>query len=257
MTRLASRAVAVLLLVLVVTACGSGDQDTTGTTRLQTTVTVAPTEPAPPSTRASTETLVARAEVDVISVYRDPDGDTVTHELDRREETTGNLVFVIEEEAGDDRPRHKVQLPVRPNGSTGWIEVSDVSVTRHQYEIEIELAAHQLRLLEAGQVLVEAPIAVGTQDTPTPGGSYYIKELLQPPDPSGPYGTYAYGLSGFSNVLQSFAGGDGVIGIHGTNQPALLGTDVSHGCIRLHNDVITDLVERIGLPLGVPVEIIG
>ncbi|HET6836076.1 MAG TPA: L,D-transpeptidase [Acidimicrobiales bacterium] len=52
---------------------------------------------------------------------------------------------------------------------------------------------------------------------------------MQPPDPNGPYGPYADGLSGFSNVLDEFKGGDGVIGIHGTNQPEAIGTDVSPG----------------------------
>ena len=35
------------------------------------------------------------------------------------------------------------------------------------------------------------------------------------------------------------------------------GRDVSAGCIRLRNEVITRLVEDIGLPLGTPVEIIA
>ncbi len=56
-------------------------------------------------------------------------------------------------------------------------------------------------------------------------------------------------------MLTEFAGGDGVIGIHGTDRPDLVGTDVSSGCIRLPNDVITALVEDIGLPLGTPVTI--
>jgi lipoprotein-anchoring transpeptidase ErfK/SrfK len=49
-------------------------------------------------------------------------------------------------------------------------------------------------------------------------------------------------------------GDGGVIGLHGTNQPELLGQDVSHGCIRVANDVITEMVSY--LPLGTPVEII-
>ena len=74
-----------------------------------------------------------------------------------------------------------------------------------------------------------------------------------PPDGNGPYGTHAYGLSGFSETLDSFNGGDGVIGIHGTNDPGSLGTDVSHGCIRVANDVIDEMATF--LPLGTPVEI--
>jgi lipoprotein-anchoring transpeptidase ErfK/SrfK len=74
-----------------------------------------------------------------------------------------------------------------------------------------------------------------------------------PPTANGPYGPYAYGLSGFSNVLTSFGSGDGVIGIHGTNEPWLIGKDVSHGCIRMRNDDIERLAQF--LPLGTPVEI--
>ena len=72
---------------------------------------------------------------------------------------------------------------------------------------------------------------------------------------NGPYGSYAYGLSGFSNVLTSFGGGDGVIGIHGTNDPSSIGQDVSHGCIRLQNADIERLVRF--LPLGTPVDILA
>jgi lipoprotein-anchoring transpeptidase ErfK/SrfK len=82
-----------------------------------------------------------------------------------------------------------------------------------------------------------------------------IQLVLQPPDPNGAYGPYAYGLSGFSNnpELADFNGGTGVIGIHGTNDAATVGQDVSHGCIRLTNDVITHIAAI--LPLGTPVDI--
>lgn len=247
--------IALALSLFVAAACGGdGDEASpTTTTTEATTTTVEETT----TTEAVLEdtTLVARSEVDVLPVFADEAGGESKMELDRRTETTGNLVFVVEQEASSPDGRHLVQLPVRPNGSTGWVNASDVSLTVHDYRIEIELAAYELRVYKGGDELLTTPIGVDTQDTPTPGGTYYIKELLQPPSPDGPYGTYAYGLSGFSNVLESFAGGNGVIGIHGTNQPDLIGTSVSHGCIRMENDTITRLVEEIGLPLGVPVEI--
>jgi lipoprotein-anchoring transpeptidase ErfK/SrfK len=61
-------------------------------------------------------------------------------------------------------------------------------------------------------------------------------------------------LSAYSDVLYSFGGGPGQIGLHGTNEPSALGTNVSHGCIRISNVAITQLA-RI-LPLGTPVQII-
>ena len=42
-------------------------------------------------------------------------------------------------------------------------------------------------------------------------------------------------------MLDSFRGGDAVIGLHGTNEPESIGTDVSHGCLRMVNDDIAEL----------------
>ena len=78
---------------------------------------------------------------------------------------------------------------------------------------------------------------------------------MRPPDPKGPYGPYAFGLSGFSEVIHHFNGGDGVIGLHGTNQPAAVGHDVSHGCIRMRNSDISYLARL--LPLGTPIRILA
>lgn len=161
-------------------------------------------------------------------------------------------VFLVEQQRGD---WLEVLLPVRPNGTTGWIRADDVSLTATRYAVEVDLAAFELRLSEGDEIVLTTEIGYGTQDTPTPGGRYFVTELLQPPDPDSVYGAYAFGLSGFSDVLLSFSGGEGVIGIHGTNDPGSLGTRVSAGCIRVANDVITELAGL--LPLGTPVEIVG
>ena len=95
--------------------------------------------------------------------------------------------------------------------------------------------------------------AVGHSLSPTPTGRYFVVDTIAPPDPHGFYGPYALGLSAYSTVYTTFAGGNGQVGIHGTNQPSKIGTDVSHGCIRLDNATITRLAKR--LPLGTPVDI--
>jgi lipoprotein-anchoring transpeptidase ErfK/SrfK len=100
---------------------------------------------------------------------------------------------------------------------------------------------------------MRVPIAVGTSDSPTPGGHYYLTMLFKVDNPEGPYGPWAFGISGFSDVYTTFANGNGEIGIHGTNEPWLVGGDVSHGCIRLRNNDITRLAAMV--PLGAPVVI--
>jgi len=162
------------------------------------------------------------------------------------------LVFLVRRQAG---AWVQVDLPVRPNGSTGWVRAADVTVTGVAYRVDVLQARHLLRVYRFGRLVSSYPIGVGKAETPTPGGVYYLKELLRPPNPDGAYGPYAYGLSGFSNTLTSFNGGDGVIGLHGTDEPQLVGQDVSHGCIRLRNEDITRLAKE--LPLGTPVRILA
>lgn len=149
----------------------------------------------------------------------------------------------------------EVFLPIRPNGTTGWVKPSDVDLYSTDMQLDVYHENHTLTFSEAGVVIATYPIATGADDLPTPGGTYFIRELLAPPNPKGPYGPYAYGLSGYSPVLDNFNGGDAVIGIHGTDDPSSIGKDISHGCIRLHNKDITELVEKWQLPLGTPVYI--
>jgi lipoprotein-anchoring transpeptidase ErfK/SrfK len=113
-------------------------------------------------------------------------------------------------------------------------------------------------------VVYTGPVAVGATDpplpdvgkpTPTPTGEYYLRILLQAPDPNTVYGPFAYGLSSHSDSLDQFAGSDAEIGIHGNNDPSVLGTNATHGCIRMDNAAITMLSKQ--LPLGTPVDIVA
>jgi lipoprotein-anchoring transpeptidase ErfK/SrfK len=77
---------------------------------------------------------------------------------------------------------------------------------------------------------------------------------VDPPGYSqGAYGPFIFGLGWFSDSYAVFNGGDAQIGIHGQDEPWSLGWPVSHGCVRLSNDVITRLAGL--LPLGTPVTI--
>jgi lipoprotein-anchoring transpeptidase ErfK/SrfK len=146
-----------------------------------------------------------------------------------------------------------VYLPVRPDGSTGWVKTTDVKVAPVDYKLEADLAEFTLKVFKDGQQTDTIKIAVAATGTPTPGGVYYLTELLKVPNPNGDYGPYAYGLSGYSNTLTSFNGGPGQLGLHGTDHPELIGTRVSHGCIRMNNADITRLAGE--LPLGTPIQI--
>jgi lipoprotein-anchoring transpeptidase ErfK/SrfK len=145
----------------------------------------------------------------------------------------------------------KVLLPIRPNGSSGWVPSSSVQLAWVPWRVTVDRSARRLTLSNAGHVVMTTPVAVGSTSTPTPLGTFYLTSLLRPPDPGGAYGPFAFGLSGYSPVLKRFAGGPGEIGLHGTDDPASIGRSVTHGCIRVSNRVITTLAGR--LPLGTPV----
>jgi lipoprotein-anchoring transpeptidase ErfK/SrfK len=206
----------------------------------------------PPARTASNPYIstVAEAIVPKVGIYASAGAAQPDRSVDNPQPSGAPLVFLVKELGSD---WLNVYLPIRPNGSTGWIKRSDVKLTQHDWRIVVELTAHRISVYQGANVFLQEPIAVGKQDTPTPGGVYYIKELLRPPNPNTVYGPFAYGLSGFSNVLTTFNGGEGVIGIHGNNDASVLGKDVSHGCIRMSNPGITTLVSV--LPLGVPVQI--
>jgi lipoprotein-anchoring transpeptidase ErfK/SrfK len=195
--------------------------------------------------------LVASVRGSSIGVYRTPGAPRPATTLDNPNLDGAPLVFLVKRVSGS---WALVYLPSRPNGSTGWIRLARVTLAGHQYRALIDLDRHRLTVWNGPKRLLKTPVGVGRAVTPTPAGLYYITELLKQPDPTGIYGPYAFGLSAHSNVLHEFAGRDGILGIHGTDFPRGIGTDVSHGCIRVSNAVITRLAKM--LPAGTPVRIV-
>lgn len=199
-------------------------------------------------------TVVAEASVAALTAHTSPDAaSAVVADFTNPTAVGSPLVFRAVDGSTDGNSEWiEVHLPVQPNGTTGWIRRAEVSLSNNPYRIEIDRATYSLQVFRRNTLWLETPIAVGTGDTPTPVGDFYLLELLAPPDPTGPYGPFAFGLSGFSEVLESFGGADtAIIGLHGTNDPSSIGTNVSHGCVRLENSVIEQLAQT--LPLGTPV----
>jgi len=145
---------------------------------------------------------------------------------------------------------YRVQLPMRPNGRTGWVRARAVQVQSVDTRILIHVRARRLELLRAGRVVLRTAISTGEPATPTPIGRFYVKERLLPTDPNGPYGPAALGTSAFSPVLKNWAQG-GPVGIHGTDDPSAIGRPASHGCIRLPNAAMKRLFALT--PAGTPV----
>lgn len=98
------------------------------------------------------------------------------------------------------------------------------------YRIIVDLSERRLYLLDGNTVVRGFPVAIGKMLTKTPTGEFTI--VNKQPNPGGPFGAYWMGLSRPH------------YGIHGNNDPASIGRDVSHGCIRMYNE---DVVELAGI----------
>jgi len=145
-----------------------------------------------------------------------------------------------------------VQLPIRPNGITGWVRARDVRTFTVGSQVTVDLSRRRVMVVHDGRTVLDVPAAIGTSATPTPVGHFYVNQRLWAADPGGPWGPGGVGISAFSPVLVNWAQG-GPIAIHGTNQPYLLGDAISHGCIRVSNYALLELMKLA--PEGTPVVI--
>jgi lipoprotein-anchoring transpeptidase ErfK/SrfK len=153
----------------------------------------------------------------------------------------------------------QVRLAQRPNGSTAWLPDSDVTLGRTPYRIVIDAATTQLALYDNGRLVFFAPAGVGTTEDPTPAGEYFVAFDEQPPQPNAGYGPFIIVTSAHSPAIADWEGsGDAVIGIHGPlgddTEIGTSGAQLSHGCIRLHDQALERLAE---VPPGTPIDVVS
>jgi len=145
---------------------------------------------------------------------------------------------------------YRVQLPMRPNGATGYVQVSDVVVVQLRTRIEVDLSSRRIQVFRAGRSVLVTRAGVGRPGTPTPTGRYYVNQLLLSDDPDGVFGPGGVGISAFAPRLEQWPQG-GPIAIHGTDQPATIGRAASLGCLRVPNHVVRWFFRNV--PAGTPV----
>jgi lipoprotein-anchoring transpeptidase ErfK/SrfK len=165
------------------------------------------------------------------------------------------VVLAVDEvvDARTGRPSwYRISLPGRPNGRTGWIPATSVELRPVDRWIVIYRGSRRFDLYVDGELARTGPVAVGARGMETPTGLFYVQSAFTPKR----YpilGAFAFETSGYSK-LSDWPGG-GVVGVHGTNTPELIGQAVSHGCVRLLNRDILAL--RRYVTAGTPVKIVG
>ena len=143
----------------------------------------------------------------------------------------------------------RLRLPQRPNNVTGWVRRGVLGPFRVVHtRLVVNSRALRITLFDRGKPRFRARVGMGAPGTPTPKGSFWIREKFHV---SGNplYGTRAMGTAAYSDVLTDWPGG-GVIGIHGTSEPWLIPGRPSHGCIRIRNRDVERLYRLT--PIGTP-----
>jgi len=171
----------------------------------------------------------------------------------RAPEQTPNAVRVLRSEADrGGRVWVKVQLPILPNGSVGWVRRQSLGAYQTvDTQLLVDRRGLRATLYRAGKPIFSAPVGVGTPAWPTPAGRFLVRSQLTR-YASAFYGPIAFGTNARSAVLTDWPAG-GFVGIHGTDAPQLLPGQVSHGCIRMRNAAIRRLAKL--MPIGTPLTI--
>lgn len=160
------------------------------------------------------------------------------------------ILAVSSKVASNGTPWYRISVPMRPNGTYGYIPAADVDLKPTVAQIVVNINKRTIDVYRHGKRKLHAKVAVGARGMETPLGRYYVAATFVPyNDPF--LGVYALETSAYSKLTE-WPGG-GVVGIHGTNEPYLLGKAVSHGCVRVANATASKLKKLT--PVGTPIRI--
>ncbi len=125
-------------------------------------------------------------------------------------------------------------------------------------ELVVDLSDRAVILYRHQKILARYPLAVGQPGWETPEGTFRITEMQVNPDwqhpitrevvPSGPGNPLGKRWIGFFHDEAM------ILGFHGTDQEDLIGSAVSHGCLRMRNKDIQALFQEVAIDTPVRVK---
>ena len=130
----------------------------------------------------------------------------------------------------------RVQLPIRPNQTDGWVRAENVRLSTTRIRFEVHLGSRRTELWRGQRRLAVWPAGIGRPGTPTPVGRFAIQDPVQTlPEWRGVFGRYTLTLTAYSPTLLRFMGGNGLVAIHGagTGRSWRVGEVSSYGCVIL------------------------
>lgn len=256
-----------VLVCAFLAACAGAGQYQPAPTTTSTMAVVTPSTTLTPSTTTPSTTAVERLDVEslpegaslvlgarnVVPVFAEAGA---TEPLRTIEPTTllgtTTVLTVLE---GPQAGWARVMLPIRPNGSEGWVRTDGMAMFVVEGSMVIDLSDRTLIYRVGNNEVLTTEVGIGTNRNPTPTGRFFVTDSVTMANPDSTWGPHALGLSARSDTITEYNGGDGIIGIHGTNSPWSIGQASSLGCVRVPNEIITRLHQMVRL--GTPVEIVA
>lgn len=155
-------------------------------------------------------------------------------------------------EPGDFLPGGDVRPPDAPTDP----QVTPDPIGKPSARIELRLGERRVYVYADDEIVASYPVAIGKPGWETPVGEFEVTNMaldpvwenpwtgeLVPPGPNSPIGPA---------VIVFYEGNDW-IAFHGTPHEELIGQAVSHGCVRMRNDDILAMYEKVnpGTPVVV------
>lgn len=144
---------------------------------------------------------------------------------------------------GSETPTSKPE-PIQPS-ATVQTEISET------LKLELRLSERQLLVYRGEMLIANYAVAVGREGWQTPTGEFSVFQKqsdptwehpftgeLVPPGPDNPLGSRWIGF---------WSDGQNSIGFHGTPDESVMGSAVSHGCVRMRNEDVQALYELVNM----------
>lgn len=198
---------------------------------------------------------------EIVPVYDSPDGERVTFwdadhpSADWFGVPLPLVVRVVQGSEGDGWA--EVELPVRPNGSRGWIRTDGFARSTVDHHILVDLSERRLAFFHGDELTVHTRVIVGMPPTTTPTALGFIIGKLPNHDQQFAgvvYGDWILPVSFFSEALNSFGGYLPRVSLNGTHIPERVGEAITSLEVRIPNEII-DIIAREA-PIGTTVRIV-
>jgi len=133
----------------------------------------------------------------------------------------------------------------------------DPQLTPNQTQVVVNLSDRRVYVYKSHEVMASYPIAVGKKGWETPTGDFQVMHMEQHPIWRHPITGKVFEPGSDSPLGDRWIGfwsdGRNEVGFHGTPNIDLVGTAVSHGCLRMRNSDVRLLYTQVNL--GTPVTV--